>query len=927
VDVFDLTGHGIALRFEDGNADGRPDLLAPGSSAGSAGGTAQLGLAFIVHQLGPWSGTRVTTRPARRGMLLARRRTMQRIALAVLVLVPTLSAQQPAFYPGVDLPLDTPVIGQVSAFAPSGLPLADARLFTATPHDLVRDLDGDTHLDATWLRDGELWVFRGHGDGRFDGTFQVAQILPATAAPTGLFGDVTGDGHADAVFLGQKSIEVFVDQADGTFASSGLVTIVSPGIISAAWGIGDANADGKNDILCGTGGLGAFLSFMRGLGDGTFAPPVQLVMLDNQPWGMAVGDVNGDGLADATVVLSTSGSSYQLQVVTLGPVVKHPTVPVPAHPAMLQVRDMTGDGLPDALVGDGQTLLLYAGDGAGNLAATPQLVPGAGNESVFADVDGDGLVDVITSDNQQAQPVNVLFATAQGFLALPIVTPHRAPPLDTGDFDGDGQLDLFSSRAVLLGRADGHFAVPRAFDLGAGAESAAQVQFADFDGDGRSDVLSVELPVEDAAVVLSEPGATWSAPIQLATGNKLRASAAGDVDGDGDADVLAGWWLGGQADTWLGDGQGGFAAGPQLSLGTFVEMTVVGVGHLDANAAPDIVAAEAGQLVVRRGMGNLQFAAAQITSLPGPGLMQWIIVRDLSGDGLDDVVIGLPTPHVFRSVGHGEFAAPVAVGTPSHTMTAHDVDGDGLLDLVATNFEQVSVHLQQGGAWVPAPFPELISTRDVLGTALADVDGDGLLDIALGHERAWSLHLGVPGGGWAPQAADIFDLTGNGVALRFEDGNSDGRPDLLAAGGGITSETVPTHWLGLTFAPHQLGPWADAGFALPGHFGEPYLWPEGSLQPASPLRIVLRDAATLVPVFLFVGLAPAMVPFKGGTMVPDPLLLLAAGATDGDGFLQLDAAWPAGVPSGTQVWLQAWVQDVTGPAGFAASNGVAGTAP
>ena len=54
--------------------------------------------------------------------------------------------------------------------------------------------------------------------------------------------------------------------------------------------------------------------------------------------------------------------------------------------------------------------------------------------------------------------------------------------------------------------------------------------------------------------------------------------------------------------------------------------------------------------------------------------------------------------------------------------------------------------------------------------------------------------------------------------------------------------------------------------------------------------------------------------------MPSVDILLGGLLTDGGGTLILPALWPAGLPSGSSLYLQAWITDPVGPAGFAASN-------
>jgi probable HAF family extracellular repeat protein len=121
-------------------------------------------------------------------------------------------------------------------------------------------------------------------------------------------------------------------------------------------------------------------------------------------------------------------------------------------------------------------------------------------------------------------------------------------------------------------------------------------------------------------------------------------------------------------------------------------------------------------------------------------------------------------------------------------------------------------------------------------------------------------------------------------------------------------------------------PWTDLGHGLPGSAGTPVLQGTGTLLGGKPMALALNGAASLAPAFLCTGIAPLAAPFKGGILVPTPTIVVALG-TDAGGELDLPATWPMGLPSGLQVYFQAWIVDAAGPAGFAASNGLRATLP
>ncbi len=123
-------------------------------------------------------------------------------------------------------------------------------------------------------------------------------------------------------------------------------------------------------------------------------------------------------------------------------------------------------------------------------------------------------------------------------------------------------------------------------------------------------------------------------------------------------------------------------------------------------------------------------------------------------------------------------------------------------------------------------------------------------------------------------------------------------------------------------------PWTNVGSALAGAGGTPSLAGAGLLASGTLGALELGGAAPSAISLLFVGLAAGSAPFKGGTLVPFPVLVSISLITNGAGELTLPwLGWPTGVPSAVPFYFQVWIADVSGPGGATASNAVRGTTP
>ena len=119
--------------------------------------------------------------------------------------------------------------------------------------------------------------------------------------------------------------------------------------------------------------------------------------------------------------------------------------------------------------------------------------------------------------------------------------------------------------------------------------------------------------------------------------------------------------------------------------------------------------------------------------------------------------------------------------------------------------------------------------------------------------------------------------------------------------------------------------WVDVGGAKAGLTGLPVLTGLGDLSANSANQISLSNARPSSTATLAVGITALNAPFKGGLMVPDPIVLLAL-PTSAAGAASLPFLWPTGIPAGFPIWFQFWIQDAAASFGLSASNGLKGIA-
>jgi hypothetical protein len=216
------------------------------------------------------------------------------------------------------------------------------------------DFNGDGNLDLvtdSWADDRVLVLF-GDGKGSFatPGTYVDVGRHPYQRVRVA---DLNGDGKADIVSPNLEGDNVTILLGDGTGkfrepAGSPFACGDSPFNVA----IGDVNADGKLDLAIvnspsstsdRSGQDGLFILIGDGLGGFTkmAGSPLATGKFPNIP---AIGDVNGDGVADVAVSSPDGDKIIVFTMSRKGAVTSRTAVSVPGHPKGLVLRDLDGDG-------------------------------------------------------------------------------------------------------------------------------------------------------------------------------------------------------------------------------------------------------------------------------------------------------------------------------------------------------------------------------------------------------------------------------------------------------------------------------------------------------------------------------------------------------------------------------------------------------
>jgi len=633
-------------------------------------------------------------------------------------------------------------------------------------------------------------------------------------------GDVNGDGYGDVIISapdynhGQISEGVaYIYYGAASGLSNTPASIVESNIIFAAMGYsvstaGDINGDGYSDIILGapfyTNGEtkegAAYIYYGSAAGINPNAP---VILESNQPnaqMGVTVstaGDINGDGYSDIVVgshLYDDGQADIGAAFIYYGSAAGINTVPAAKLENGLTgsyfgysvgcAGDVNGDGYSDVVIG------------------APYYSNGPGSEgAVYVFQGGPAGINTSPSFIAESFQANALMGVSVG----------------GGDFNGDGYSDIMagsyyytktvaSEGAVLIyngspaGISGGPATILQSFQ--SNARFGESVGTGDFNGDGYCDVIvgaftySNGESFEGATYIYKgSPNGINTTPVAIFESNAVNAqlgyaaNAAGDVNGDGYSDFIAGapfysnsTGRVGSAYLFYGSPDGinpntitSVIAGAQLNeaLGT----SVSSAGDVNGDGFSDVVIGaplydngqtDEGAAFIYLGSANgiVTPFATKVESNQVGAQMGYSVASagDVNGDGYSDVIVGAPQYHNGSSA---EGAVFLFLGSPTGTSTtvtarvesninfaqlgfsvaaAGDVNGDGYADIIAganlyTNgqFNEGAAYVYLGTATGINTIPSAILQSNQanaqmgysVGTA-GDVNGDGFSDIIVG---------------------------------------------------------------------------------------------------------------------------------------------------------------------------------------------------
>ncbi|HET6178641.1 MAG TPA: FG-GAP-like repeat-containing protein [Candidatus Sulfotelmatobacter sp.] len=597
--------------------------------------------------------------------------------------------------------------------------------------------------------------------------FEAPQVPAGTVVKAVVSGDFNHDGKTDlaiadycldgssqdACLQSGSTVNVLLGNGDGTFQPLARYATATGSI---ALVIGDFDNDGNLDIavtnICSNPScVASSISILLGKGDGTFKHHVDYAT-GLAPFGIAVGDLNGDGKQDLV-----TADFFNAVSVVLG----------------------NGDG---TFQPNNDLAMSCDADACGSRAI------------VIGDFNGDHKADLVTA-NYYGFNLSLFLGNGDGTFETQSDFARLGNPstLATGDLNGDGKLDIVTnningnlpdSLVVLLGNGDGTFQLQVAYFTGVD-DGPTQLVIDDFGSGMKADLAAVNVLGNSVSVFGGAGDGTYPTHQTWGAGGASDGLAAGDFNGDGRVDIAT---LNISTNTigLLLAGDKSFQASAHLD--TYVDPEYVATADFNRDGRVDLVTVNPNYSTVSvlLAAADGRFQPHVEYTIPSDSLFE-VIVGDFNLDGNSDFAVGNSSVSFFLGRGDGTFESRIDLTIDqtygrAYSLASSDFNGDGKPDLAVSQccgdqdpIGNVAIFLGNGDGTFKHKADYPVHLPGQPGTIrAADFNGDGTVDLAVSNPPNGMIFLGNGDGTFAPPINSIGPI----VSLVATDFNNDGRVDL-----------------------------------------------------------------------------------------------------------------------------------------------------
>ena len=624
----------------------------------------------------------------------------------------------------------------------------------------VGDLNNDTHVDIAVANFGtnSIVVLLGYGNGTF--ATPIITALGPSRPLSLVLGDFNNDSALDLAVAnyGTSTVAVLIGENNGSFRI-GSVYQMGYDSVPYSVAIADLNQDIRLDILAVNYGINELVILLTGNGT-SFIMNKYFTGHGSHPSSVTSGDFNNDNQLDIAVAYSGT-SSIGIFLGNEDGTFTDPVIHLlsaRSRPQFIAVGDFNNDTVMDIAVVDSEydNILILKGYGNGSFSITTTHSTGYNSDPcaiVVGDFDNDHKPDVAVANNGTN---NVLVLIS--YLIYPATT-HTQYSIEA------------STQRYSIG-------------------------IADFNEDNYLDIVVSNTDTNDVSVFFNLDNGTFTDQHVYSMGDSSGPVyvVTGDVNNDHHQDIIVSLSKISSIGILLGFGDGTYFDGDTLSTERNSYPHTIAVGDLDNDGNLDIVSADynVGHLGLFFGFGDGSFTNLTVI-LNKIGFYPDVIeVSDVNNDTILDVVAsngyGVNIV-VLLGYGDGSFDDPIFISTDGdapNTFTIGDLNNDGRVDIVYTSnsFSYFGILFGEGNG----TFRTVTKYFCVRGSypwsiSLGHYNDDSFIDIAVSlyFDTGINIYLGIGNGSFrAPTRLSTGDYS-RPAYLRIADFNNDHQDDIVVA--------------------------------------------------------------------------------------------------------------------------------------------------
>lgn len=412
------------------------------------------------------------------------------------------------------------------------------------------DLNNDGHSDFLLSTDESVVIMDGMGDGTFTRGVEIMVDRPRSVR----IADFNNDG-IDDILLGsglRNRITLYFNDGNGNLSrqASRRVGSLFSGIV-----VRDFNGDGKLDVATGTNSSTAVSIILAD--ESGLMPDMTMLTEELSVDSLVAADFNNDGRPDVATISRHSGLAIWTS--SADGSLNGPNL-FEAQGDSLLAADFTGDGNLDLVTTNSGGVYLHIGNGSGGfggnvrVASADEMTLRRLSETLTdGDFNGDGIMDLayINSQATNSASLGIALGGKNGQFAEIVQTPiEPISSLDAADLNGDGMTDIVGTNVAgeqaltfLFAKGNGRFTITdeRTF-TGEAWQDATDVELGDLNNDGLIDVVATLVGRSSVGILYNQGNGTFQKPLEIPldiTASRLRHVKVGDVDGNGALDIIA----------------------------------------------------------------------------------------------------------------------------------------------------------------------------------------------------------------------------------------------------------------------------------------------------------------------------------------------------------------------------------------------------